>query len=213
MLLTFFALTRSENLAIPITLSQTFPLWVTVLAWPVLGERPTVGMGLALLCGIAGVALIERPEQGEFRWASLAALAAALCTAIVMLGLHRLRGVDSLAVVVHFSAVAGIGCALYTLVSVLCGMPVTWIELTDWHTVALLAGVGVFGTIGQILMTMAFRVAPPQRLSVVGPTQILFALGYSLLLEHPRMEVSTIAGIVLVIAPVVWLLGHGRPHE
>ena len=210
MLLTFFALTRSENVAIAITLTNTFPLWVTLLAWPALRERPTFASGVALVCGIAGVALIERPEQGEFRWASLAALAAALCTAVVMLGLHRLKEIDSLAVVVHFSAVAGVVCGAYTVGSILTGNPVMWLHLTSARTLALLAGVGVFGTIGQILMTVAFRAAPPQRLAVVGPTQVLFALGYSLLLENPRMEASTVAGIALVVAPVAWLLARSR---
>src|SRR6266851_6967701 len=35
MLLTFFALTRAESIAIVITFTNTFPLWVTLLAWPV----------------------------------------------------------------------------------------------------------------------------------------------------------------------------------
>ena len=92
----------------------------------------------------------------------------------------------------------------------LAGSPVTWLHLANGWTLVLLAAVGVFGTIGQILMTVAFRVAPPQRLAVVGPTQVLFALGYSLLLENPRMEATTVAGIALVVAPVAWLLARSR---
>src|SRR5439155_20011743 len=154
--------------------------------------------------------LIERPDRGEFHWANFAALAAALCTAIVMLGLHHLKDIDSLAVVVHFSAVAGIVCGVFILGSILIGFPLNWGHFTKGRTWLWPAGVGVFATIGQILMTMAFRVVQPQRLAVVGPTQVLFALGYSLLLEHPKMEVSTMAGIALVFAPVAWLLGHSR---
>src|SRR5262249_57123465 len=40
MLLTFYALTHLR-ISTAITLTNTFPLWVALLAWPVLGERPT----------------------------------------------------------------------------------------------------------------------------------------------------------------------------
>src|SRR5437868_11190925 len=48
MLLTFFALTRHQNISTALTLTSTFPLWVTLLAWPVLRERPTWGAAFAL---------------------------------------------------------------------------------------------------------------------------------------------------------------------
>src|SRR5262249_48168148 len=105
MLLTFYALTHLP-VATAVTLTNTFPLWVTLLARPVLGLRPTPGVALALVSGIAGVCLIEQPHEGEFRLASVFALTAAVCTAVVMLGLHRLRHFDPLVIVVHFSAVA-----------------------------------------------------------------------------------------------------------
>src|SRR5262245_19589432 len=80
MLLTFYALTHL-SIATAVTLTNTFPLWVTLLAWPVLRQRPTPGVAVALLSGIAGVCLIEQPHEGEFRLASAFALAAAFCTA------------------------------------------------------------------------------------------------------------------------------------
>src|SRR6185295_11211876 len=131
---------------------NTFPLWVTLLAWPVLRHRPSLGVALALLSGIAGVVLIERPDRGEFRAASLCALAAAFCTAVVMLGLHRLKNLDPLVIVVHFSAVATgvIGAfVLWTAIE----QPMDFVPLTRPATLALLLGIGVFGTIGQIMMT------------------------------------------------------------
>jgi drug/metabolite transporter (DMT)-like permease len=210
MLLTFYALTRAESVAIAITLTNTFPLWVTLLAWPVLRERPTAATVLALACAVIGVALIERPDRGELRWASLAALGASFCTAVVMLGLHRLKEIDSLAVVVHFSAVATVVCAAYAVVSGFVGSHVELMKLANPMMIMLLAGVGVFGTTGQILMTAAFRAAPPQRLAVVGLTQVLFALGYSLLLEADRIEATTIVGIALVVTPVAWLVARGE---
>ena len=39
-------------------LAYTMPIWATLLAWPVLGERPNVGRIAALALGVAGVAVL-----------------------------------------------------------------------------------------------------------------------------------------------------------
>src|SRR5205823_3428063 len=77
MLFTFYALAHLP-IATAVTLTNTFPLWVTLLAWPVLGARPTAAVGLALVSAILGVVLIEKPHVGDIRPASLAALFSAL---------------------------------------------------------------------------------------------------------------------------------------
>ncbi|MFL5339108.1 MAG: DMT family transporter [Gemmataceae bacterium] len=206
MLLTFFALTHHVNVATALTLTNTFPIWVTLLAWPVLRERPNRAATVAILCGIAGVCLIERPDLGVFRGTSVAALGAAFCTAVVMLGLHRLKNLDALAIVVHFSAVATVVCAGYTVVTALAGQPVALGPLLEPTNLALLAGIGLFATTGQIFMTEAFKTAAPQRLAVIGLSQVVFALGLDYLLWHHTVQGLALAGILLVIAPVAWLL-------
>lgn len=209
MLFTFYAIANLP-IATAVTLFNTFPVWVTLLAWPVLGMRPSTGVGLALLSAILGVALIEKPYTGEVRVESLAALFAALCTAVVMLGLHHLRNLNSLAIVVHFSGVATIVCVAYTAVTA-AAMPLDRSRLAEPATLALLFGVAVFATIGQIAMTKAFSFGPPQKLAIIGLSQVVFALLFDLLLWDHSPDLMTFAGIVLVVAPVAWLMGHRSP--
>src|SRR4051812_23700649 len=40
MVCTFYALTRDMPMADVVTLTNTFPLWVALLSWPLLGELP-----------------------------------------------------------------------------------------------------------------------------------------------------------------------------
>ena len=104
MVLTFYALAHMP-LADALTLTHTFPLWVAVLTWPLLGRRPPAGVWPAIACGLVGVALVERPHLSAGNLAALAALLAAVCTAFAMIGLNQLRGLDTRAVVAHFSGV------------------------------------------------------------------------------------------------------------
>src|SRR5205823_7488882 len=100
MLCTFYALPRLPVSA-AVTLFNTFPFWVALLSWPVLRRRPTAAVWAAIGCGILGVYCVSQgsPEDsvsdaaahGPRGTPTLCALAAAVCTAVVMIGLHRLR--------------------------------------------------------------------------------------------------------------------------
>ena len=41
-----------------VIITYTLPIWAALLAWPVLGERPTVLSGAAVVLGLGGVALL-----------------------------------------------------------------------------------------------------------------------------------------------------------
>src|ERR671920_258648 len=104
-LFAFYALTHLP-ISTALTLSNTVPVWVTLLAWPALGQRPARAVWVAIAVGLAGIVLIQRPTAGGDRWAALAAVGNALCTAVAMIGLNRLGGLDARAIVTHFSGVS-----------------------------------------------------------------------------------------------------------
>lgn len=200
----FYALTHLP-ISTALTLSNTVPVWVTLLAWPVLGQRPSAPVWLAIAVGVAGVALIQKPEALGDRVAGLLALGNAVSTAVAVLGLNRLGGLDARAVVTHFSGVSTIFTVGFLLLS---GGAVSYAPLRDAGVVALLVGVGLAGTLGQLAMTRAFALGSPSKVSVVGLTQIVFALLFDLLLWRRRFDMLTVVGIALVAAPSGWLMLH-----
>jgi drug/metabolite transporter (DMT)-like permease len=207
MLLTFYAMARLP-VGTLLTLTNMFPLWVTLLAWPLLRERPSALFAVALVSSLAGVALIEAPEGSSIRPETVAALLASFATAIVMLGLHRLKMLDPLAIVVHFSAVATMACLAFALFSSRRLGTIDLQALGDPITLALLAGVGVCGSVGQISMTRAFALGSPQNISVVFLSQVLFALAFDWAIWARTLTATTLVGTALVLAPVAWLLAR-----
>ena len=202
-LFAFYALTHLP-VSTALTLSNTVPVWVTLLAWPVLGQRPRAGVWGAVALGLAGVVLIQRPEAVGDRLAGALALGNALSTSVSMIGLNRLGGVDARAVVTHFSGVSTVVTLAFVLLS---GGRVEYAPLRDTTTLALLFGVGLSATVGQLTMTKAFAsVSVPSKVSVVGLMQIVFALLFDLLLWHRRFGALAILGIALVVAPSAWLM-------
>lgn len=200
---TFFALTRLP-VADVFTVTNIFPVWVALFSWLLLGEGPSLQVWTSVVCGVAGVAIIQQPHLASGNYAILIALAVSVFTATAMIGLHRLKGIDTRAVVVHFSSVSlCFALAAYFLLD--HEQQRAEPKLSGW---ALLAGIGIAATIGQVFLTKAFTHGDPAKVSVVGLTQIVFALILdAVVLGHPP-ELYKLLGAPLVIAPTAWLLLH-----
>jgi drug/metabolite transporter (DMT)-like permease len=197
----FFALTRLPTSEV-LTMSNMFPIWVALLSWPMLGEVPSGLVWLSVASGISGVALMLRPHLAEDNFATLVALAASCFTAVAMIGLHRLKGIDPPAIVAHFSAVSFLFC-----------LPLFW--LTDvrhadspvvFGNTLMLLGVGLTATVGQLFLTRAFTGGLPAKVSVVGLSQVVFSVLYETVYEGRDFGATTLLGMLLVLAPTAWLL-------
>ena len=186
-----------------LTIANMFPIWVALLCWPLLHEFPSGSVWVSIASGIAGVCLIQQPHFAEGNLATLVMLAGSVFTALAMLGLNRLAYIDARAVVVHFSAVATLFCAASFF---LFPRDSTRANTLDTHTLALVLGMGVTATAGQLCLTKAFTEGPPAKVSVVGLTQVVFALAFDYHYFGAHFEWLTLAGMALVLAPTAWLL-------
>ena len=198
----FYALTHLP-IADALTLTNLYPVWIALLSWPLLGAAPTWGMWLAIATGIVGVALVQQPHLAEGNLATLAALASSFTSAVAMIGLHRLRGVDVRAVVFHFSAISCVAC-VFALAAF--EREVTTPPSLDAMVLLMLVGTGLAATLGQVFITLAFATGVPAKISVVGLTQVGFGMIFDVLFWQRRFELISLAGIALVIAPTAWLL-------
>jgi drug/metabolite transporter (DMT)-like permease len=207
LLSTFYALPRLP-IAEVYTLTNMFPIWVALISWRLMRQAPPWHLWLGIASAIAGVVLIQQdPSHGDvWNSAVLVALGASVWTAVAMLGLNRLQGIDPRAIVVHFSAVSllfALGCWLLVsddrpLAGALPGVDVLW----------RLLAIGLTATVGQLCLTRAFVKGSAPKVSVVGLSQVVFAafLGWTVL--HQSVRLLAVAGMVLVIAPSAWIILH-----
>ncbi len=205
---TFYALTRLP-VADVLTLTNMFPVWVALLSWPLLGEPPRPGTWLAVVSGVTGIVLIQQPHLAEGNFAMGVALLSSLTSAIAMLGLNQIKGVGPSAIVVHFSAVSLLVClAAWVLLPASANGQLAM----PWQ-IPLLLGVGVTAAIGQLCLTHAFSSGPAAKVSVVGLSQIVFAMPFDVLLWGQPVHPATLLGIFLVVAPTAWLLTRPRKEK
>jgi drug/metabolite transporter (DMT)-like permease len=195
----FIAMTRNVPLSSVLAITNTFPIWVALLQWPLVGEKPARSVWLSVFAAVGGVFLILDPSLDDGIVATGCAVVASVATAFAMLGLHRLYWLDTRVVVAHFSGVSMMFC-LVALVSVEQRVPVE--QLADQTTLAMLLGVGLSATVGQLFLTKAFTIGSPAKVSVVGLTQIIFTM----VLAGETFDLVRLLGLALVITPTAWVM-------
>lgn len=198
----FFALAKLKASTVT-TLTNTFPIWVALLSWPMLGLFPSGRAWLAVVGGVIGVVLVQQPQAGDSDLAFGLALASAVSTSVAMLGLHKLKGVNPNAIVVHFSAVATLASA-----AAMVGFenrPDAEPFYAPYPLVLLLL-VGLFASVGQMFLTRAFAVGDPAKVSVVGLSQVVFTLMIDVALVGHEVTPIAMAGTVLILAPTAWVM-------
>jgi drug/metabolite transporter (DMT)-like permease len=213
LLCAFFAMTRDVPVSNVLAITNVFPIWVALLAWPTMGVKPGWSVLVSVVTAVAGVFLIRPPQldqPGPFfdlsndnTIAAVFALAASFFSAVAMLGLNRLHWIDTRAVVAHFSGVAAVFC-LVALVSF--GSEVPLASLGDARTLRMLLAMGVAATAGQICLTKAFTIGLPSKVSIVSLSQVVMMLGVDVWLFENHFSARNLLGIALVMLPTAWIV-------
>ena len=214
MMATFYALAHLHVTDV-LTLTNTFPIWVAILSWPLGQDRPTLGVWVAVMSAVCGVAVAIQPQSDGFSpIPALAALVAAFFTAIAMLGLNRLRNVAPFAIVTHFSAVSAVfGGAVWFMVGV-GGVELGTTGDPDWYRHSMvwleIVGVGVTATVGQVFLTLAFSRGTATKVSVVGLSQVVMVMIIEACLGWKKFDTFMIFGTLMVLGPTAWLMVRER---
>ena len=196
----FFALTQLP-LAEAITISYATPLLIVVFSAVFYHEQVRLYRWSAVLVGLVGVVIIIWPRLTVFSGGitdmsgatlgAVSALVAAGFAATAMVLVRKLVETErSATIVLYFS--------LTSSVFGLATLPFGWVMPTT-EQFALLIGAGIFGGIGQILLTESYRHAD---MSVVAPFEyasliLSVAIGYVIFHDVPTIEML-IGGAIVV---------------
>ncbi|GGJ30077.1 DMT family transporter [Neoroseomonas lacus] len=190
-LLSFLALTFIP-LAKQVSISQTAPLIVTMLAGPMLGERTTLARVLALLAGFAGVLLVIRPGTAVFHWASIGVVVSAACYALYQILTRRVAGQESPETSALYSSVVG-------AFGMLLVMPFVWITPATLADLALFCALGVLGALGHYCIAIAFGFGPANILSPFQYFQLLASVGVGFVLFGEVPDLFTWLGAAVIV--------------
>ncbi len=196
----FFALTQLP-LAEAITISYATPLLIVIFSAVFYQEQVRLYRWSAVLVGLVGVIVIIWPRLTVFSGGiadmsgatlgAISALVAACFAATAMVLVRKLVETERSATIVLYFSVTSAVLGLATL-------PFGWVMPTP-EQFALLIGAGIFGGIGQILLTESYRHAD---MSVVAPFEyasliLSVLIGYVVFQDVPTIEMLIGGAIVI----------------
>lgn len=187
-------------------ISFVAPLLITALSGPILGERVGRARWMAIVVGFAGVLVALRPgAEGMAGAAGLAVLLAALGYAVSAITVRVLARTDTpQAIVSWLMALLALGAGVIAAVA-------GWVPVAMAHW-WLIVGVGIAGTLGQYLITIAFLRGEA---SVLAPLEYT-ALAWGLLLDwfvwQALPDATTWLGAAIIVASGLYLLRGESAH-
>lgn len=197
-------------LANVVALYFTAPLWVVALSPLVLGERQSAARWIAVLVGFAGALVIARPAGGGLDWAVLLPLAAGAFYASGQLMARRYGDVASATVMsFHQNSVYLIGASAFALViapfATTGGEGAAGFLLRAWQwpeptALVLMALTGPIAVGGTILLTQAYRSAPPGAVTTVEYSALIWAALWGFLFFGEVPGPATVIGAILIVA-------------
>lgn len=192
-----FAAVSMLPLGTAMALGYAAPLFITILAAPLLGEVVRPRHLLITGVGFVGVLLVVQPDAEGISPAALIALMGAVATAIALISIRQMAETEANIAIVFYFTLSGtiIGAATLPFAAV-------WPNPAD---LSVLVAIGVLGGIAQILLTKAYHVAPA---SVIAPFEyatLVFAIGLGLLIWGEFPTTVEFCGITLIVASTLFL--------
>lgn len=204
--LSFFLSVTLLPLAEATAIAFTAPLFVALIAIPLLREHPRRPQWIATLAGFAGVLLIVRPGGSAFTPGALAPLAAALSYALLMLTARLLGRRETIWATMLYAT-------LVPLVVTAAMLPWFWETPRAEHLPHVIA-LGFFGGLSMTLITQGFRIGIA---SVVAPfdyTGLIWAtlFGWMIWGEVPS-GLSVLGGVVIALCGVYLAYTQARARR
>lgn len=175
------------------------PLLITALSVPLLGETVRKQRWAAVVVGLIGVMIVLRPGVSALSLGHIAGLTAALSNSFATILVRKLGGQERSAVLILYPLIL-------SMVAMSLTLPVVYVpvQLPD---LGLMATVGLFSVIAQILMIGAYRAAPAAVVAPLQYSQILWATAYGALFFTETPDIYVAIGSSVIIASgvfVVW---------
>ncbi|MCX8065623.1 MAG: DMT family transporter [Candidatus Hydrogenedentes bacterium] len=203
LLCTFYSLSRLHASEV-VTLSATTPIWISLIMIFIFSEKSSTILWLFVMMALVGVYIMEQPQFEKNYVGILVAFLGAIFTGLAMISLSFCGDITPVTVVSHYSLVSFV--VLQILFFYIRGVEYTKVLTLLSEHFTLLVILGVTGTLGQILLTLAYGTGKPQWISIVGLSQVVFTAFGEIILGRLNISLNLLIGMFIIIISVVGVI-------
>ena len=192
------------------TLGFTVPIFATILSAFFLREKVGPHRWAAVLAGFIGVLVVIQPGSGGFPLkGALVGLMAALMVGIISIQLRDLGKTEAPPTTVFYFSFLS---SMMLLILHILPLPAPLAKELAWgagsHSAyqwMLIAGLGLFGGLGQIALTASLRYAPVSTVVGMDYTSLIWSTLYGWAIWNVLPGTSTWAGAPIIIASGLYI--------
>jgi drug/metabolite transporter (DMT)-like permease len=202
--LLFIAL-RYMSLADATAISFTSPLFITLLAIPILKEKVDRARWLAVMGGLLGVLVVVRPGSGLASWISLLPLFGAVAFAGFQIATRLLASTENTFATLFYTGLGG-------LVWSSLALPFVWETPEPWHWLTF----GIQGALGMgahLCMIKAFAETEASLLAPFNYSKIIWAAATGYLVFGNIPSLNTLAGATIIAMAGLFIMLHERRNS
>jgi len=179
------------------------PVFVAILAVPMLNERIDVPRIIAIVVGLSGALLVVRPGTALFTVYALLPIAMALCNAFYQILTRKIAGIEHPLTSLFYGSLIGTLLASLLLPAGL-HMPASALH---WLLFLVL---GVLATIGHFVLIRAFDYAPATLLSPFVYSQLIWVMLFGWLVFGDFPDGWSLAGMAIIVASGLYIANRQR---
>lgn len=196
-MLTFFYAVAITPLAEVAALSFTSPLFATLLAMLLLGEKVGMRRGIGVIVGFAGALIIIRPGFEDVGLGTILLLISAMAWSAALIDIKVLsRTETSLAITLYATL-------FLTPITLVCAVPFwTWPLPHEW---LLLALVGALGSMVQMSVAHAFHEADASQVLPMDFTKLVWAVLIGWIVFAQPLDLWVILGGAIIFSSVTYI--------
>lgn len=198
----FYTITQMP-LATATVLFFTAPIFATLLAIPLMGERPGPRRLAAVAAGFVGVLIVLQPGSAPLTWAIGAALGSSFCFAIVLLMSRRMANADG-------PLATYVSSLVMTFIISLPIVGTSWdipYSAMGWAALAVL----VVSSLGRnIADIQAYRLAEASFLAPLTYTRLVLIVAGAYIMFDEKPDASALSGGVVIMGAALYIARRER---
>ncbi len=201
----FFTTLQNIPLASAMTIQYLSPIFTSVIAIVLLGEKVRPFQWVFYAMAFSGVLLIEQFDARISPFYLALGIMSAFCSGVAYNLVRRMREQEHpLTVVLHFQLVG--------VVAGFISLFFSWTSPNGWDWFWLFI-IGVFSQLGQIFLTNALQRERAAGVAIINYSGLIYAIAFGTLFFEEQIVPLTIVGMALVVGGVLLSVLYGKRKE
>jgi drug/metabolite transporter (DMT)-like permease len=202
-LYTFFLTVQNIPLATAVTIQYLSPIFTTLIAVFMLGEKVKALQWIFYALAFVGVFVMKGVDQSVSTAFLITGIVSAFCSGMAYNLVRRLKEREHpLVVVLHFQLVGVVAGFVFTVFDW-----VTPANLWEWFCLLMC---GILTQLGQIHLTKSLQAERVANVSILNYTGLVYALAFGVFIFGEIYTLQTLAGILIVVVGVVGSVLYGK---